>query len=506
MGGRAGFASGRPGTTRGMEHADEVLISPSLGQEVLLGEATDDATLRIEVKQEPGVAVPPHVHPLQEERIEVIDGELSLRVGLRRFRLAAGETTKVPAGHAHSLTAAGGQPARLVAEFRPALDTAACLRETYAIDQAALGAAPRLRALARTASRYPREFLFYVPLIPWQLQQRALTTLDAALGAAGASGDGLEASAVKDGATRWLAIYMNDQLAAGVLWREVARRAARANARGEIGETLSSLAQAISDDVDTIEQIMVSLGIPRSRLKPALALAAERLGRLKLNGRLRGYSPLSRFVELDFLAVGVEGKKRLWATLRELAGLDGRLPDVDFDALIERAQSQLELIEPLHRRAGSAALSRAERGDGERPSRSDQPRPPGRAEPARAEGAAVHRGEWADRSHPGSEPPEVQREPDTLLERETNAAARQAGRIGGRVPRSSQDPGLDPVYQAGGGEQEGWEAAESDLIENATHGEGRANPMRDEITPERESDRSSAVEGEADGMPPIEGS
>ncbi len=87
---------------------------------------------------------------------------------------------------------------------------------------------------------------------------------------------------------------------------------------------------------------------------------------------------------------------------------------------------------------------------------------------------------------------------DTLVAQQEAAAAAEAAAIGGTVPSDVEDPAMDPVYQAGGGEQEGWEAAEADLIENATHGEGHAEPERDAITPENESDRASALYGEAD--------
>ena len=50
------------------------------------------------------------------------------------------------------------------------------------------------------------------------------------------------------------------------------------------------------------------LGIAVDRFKVTGAWAAEKIGRLKLNGRLREYSPLSRFVELDFLAMGIWGQ------------------------------------------------------------------------------------------------------------------------------------------------------------------------------------------------------
>jgi hypothetical protein len=149
---------------------------------------------------------------------------------------------------------------------------------------------------------------------------------------------------------------MNDQLAAGVLWREVARRSQRSNSGTPAGDALQRVATAIAEDVVTFEQIMDRLGLRRSRVKPALAVVAERAGRLKLNGRLTSYSPLSRFAELDFLAIGIEGKKQLWQNLRDGADLATRLPDVDFDWFVERAQRQRDDIEPFRRAAGEAAL------------------------------------------------------------------------------------------------------------------------------------------------------
>jgi hypothetical protein len=157
---------------------------------------------------------------------------------------------------------------------------------------------------------------------------------------------------------RFLRIYMNDQLAAGVLWRELARRAQRNNAGTELGTALERVARAIAEDVETFATLMDRLHLPRSRVKPAAAIAAERVGRLKPNGRLRSYSPLSRFIELDALAMGIEGKLILWQNLRDDAGLAGRVPDVDFDRLIERARRQRDELEPHRRAAGTAALAR----------------------------------------------------------------------------------------------------------------------------------------------------
>jgi hypothetical protein len=93
---------------------------------------------------------------------------------------------------------------------------------------------------------------------------------------------------------------------------------------------------------------------------------------------------------------------------------------------------------------------------------------------------------------------------DDLVAQQESAAAAEAAAIGGVGGSETGDPAMDPVYQAGGGEQEGWEAAEGDLIENATHGEGHGDPARDAITPEVEADRSTAVYGETDRLPSTE--
>jgi hypothetical protein len=63
-----------------------------------------------------------------------------------------------------------------------------------------------------------------------------------------------------------------------------------------------------------------------------------------------------------------------------------------------------------------------------------------------------------------------------------------------------------PLEESGQGEAEGFEQAEEELIEAAEHGDNLVDPEADAFTPEKESDRSSAVYGEADEVdPPDEG-
>ncbi len=56
-----------------------------------------------------------------------------------------------------------------------------------------------------------------------------------------------------------------------------------------------------------------------------------------------------------------------------------------------------------------------------------------------------------------------------------------------------------PVEEAGGGVAEGFEQAEDDLIENATHGDGSGNPETDAIDTELdEAEDSTGEYGESD--------
>jgi hypothetical protein len=60
---------------------------------------------------------------------------------------------------------------------------------------------------------------------------------------------------------------------------------------------------------------MSTLGIDASPLTPAGAWLLEEAGRLKLNGQVRGHSPLSPLVELEGLEAGVSGKRSLWQVI-----------------------------------------------------------------------------------------------------------------------------------------------------------------------------------------------
>ena len=155
---------------------------------------------------------------------------------------------------------------------------------------------------------------------------------------------------------RLLEIYLADHLAAATAGAALARRTAKSNAATEFGGVLRRLTAEIEDDRRTLQNMVAEFGFRESRAKEAIAWVGEKVGRLKLNGQIRGYSPLSRVLELEALSVGVAGKLALWQSLQAVPSTAERLRSVDLEQLAERAQGQRDEIEELRLRAAREAF------------------------------------------------------------------------------------------------------------------------------------------------------
>ena len=151
-------------------------------------------------------------------------------------------------------------------------------------------------------------------------------------------------------ANSYLPIYLRDHHAAAQAGMALARRAS-ANAEND---QLQTLVKRIESDALTLESVMRALDVAPSRIKDSLALAGERLGRLKPNGHLRGPSPLARVLELELLVTGIAGKAALWRSLA--AASDPRLDSFDFDALARSAEEQRAQAEARRLEAAARAF------------------------------------------------------------------------------------------------------------------------------------------------------
>jgi hypothetical protein len=97
------------------------------------------------------------------------------------------------------------------------------------------------------------------------------------------------------------------------------------------------------------------------------------------------------------------------------------------------------------------------------------------------------------------------RRDDELAQQEADRAAAEAGAIGGTASAEPEpasgtpDEADQPLVEAGQGEAEGFEQAEQELIEHASHGDQHAARQAIEDAPPSESDDElAAPDGEAD--------
>ena len=130
--------------------------------------------LRAETVVQPGGGGGPlHRHRFQEERFEILEGEIIGRIGRTRRPVRAGETFVVPPDAPHTFAVEADEPARFITEFRPGMRLAEFFAQIFWLaDHEQIDAKGRIHPLqaAVLARAFPRE-CFYLPTIPAALQQ-----------------------------------------------------------------------------------------------------------------------------------------------------------------------------------------------------------------------------------------------------------------------------------------------------------------------------------------------
>jgi hypothetical protein len=159
--------------------------------------------------------------------------------------------------------------------------------------------------------------------------------------------------------TEYLETYLQDHRAGAETGSDLARRMYEENKGTQYEDFLGHIAEEIEEDVVVLEQIMDRFDISRDGLKTAVAKVGERLGRLKPNNQLTGYSPLSRLLEFEGLRAGVQAKLSLWDSLLEIAPFEDRLDAEEIAGLVTRAEAQLKGLRVHQRLAAREAFAPA---------------------------------------------------------------------------------------------------------------------------------------------------
>lgn len=156
-------------------------------------------------------------------------------------------------------------------------------------------------------------------------------------------------------------IYLNDHRTGATGAKAMVERMIASNEGTPLGETLLGIRHELDEDAKALETVMRHLHATPNPAKNLAAVIGERVGRLKMNGRLRGYSPLSRVLEIEGLMAAIDMKRRLWESLQILAGAD-ELGGIDLARYMRRADDQRERLLTHHEEAVNAAFTPKPRG------------------------------------------------------------------------------------------------------------------------------------------------
>lgn len=251
--------------------------------------------------------------PLEEREMLLVLHALGLRVyaGVRVGE--AGEETREVDGRAAQVsfwnyrTLEGHVEAgQRDYEVRKWLDTGEVEFRTHAVSRPAETSA-LVRAGFRLLGRHKQV----------EFGRRACTRMALLTAVALRRGDGGKDERTFDG--RLLTVYLRDHHALLVAARELARRMSAQSRPPEVCALAAELRQAAEDDLAALEHLLADLGGAPSHGRQAAVLLGERLGRLKLNGRVLRSSPLSAVVELEGCRLLLESTDALWSGLDRLA-------------------------------------------------------------------------------------------------------------------------------------------------------------------------------------------
>jgi hypothetical protein len=154
-----------------------------------------------------------------------------------------------------------------------------------------------------------------------------------------------------------LDVYLNDHLAGATAGVNLVEQAADRHRSDELGEFFAPLAAEIKADHTRLTTLIEDMNVAKSALKLALAEVGSKLAAPKFNAKGAGNKHLGDFITLETLSMGVEGKRCMWSSLRQVADAYPELQSLDLAELESRAQDQRSRIEDKRLEIGAIALT-----------------------------------------------------------------------------------------------------------------------------------------------------
>lgn len=155
-----------------------------------------------------------------------------------------------------------------------------------------------------------------------------------------------------------LGSYLKDHLAGSTAGLELARHCRDSAADGAARRELDGLVTEVGEDRETLLDLMRQLGVRPDPVRQSLAWLGEKATRLRLGPPFAAGRELARLLELEAMALGVEGKRGLWEALRGTLSGSAAVAGLPLAELAARAARQRELIERHRLAAAGRAFAR----------------------------------------------------------------------------------------------------------------------------------------------------
>lgn len=160
-----------------------------------------------------------------------------------------------------------------------------------------------------------------------------------------------------------LRIYLSDHAAMMTAEEELAERCLKEN-RGQSGQDelvqlLEELVREIHSQREMLHIALKSMDAGPDVVKEFSGWLVEKMGRLKWNGQISGYSPLSRVLELETLLASVQIRLAFWKGARKTSVSDP-LPTSDIQVVIDSTTGLLARLEEQHQKACVVAFNWSE--------------------------------------------------------------------------------------------------------------------------------------------------
>lgn len=139
--------------------------------------------------------------------------------------------------------------------------------------------------------------------------------------------------------------YLSDHLAGSVAAIDLIEQLRDHNEGTPLATFMTELKPEVEADQAVLRELIDRIGEPRNPVKQVGGWVLEKLTRVRFDERVTRSVDLSRLLELEMLAVGIEGKLCLWRALRPLADSRPDLAGLDLEKLIGQAEHQRRRVE-----------------------------------------------------------------------------------------------------------------------------------------------------------------